>query len=166
MIPFIDLPAQHKALEEELLEVFRNALKSAAFIGGHQVEEFEKEFAAFCGTKYCVGVNSVAQAITEIVKGENTDGDDGRRNKDPGVEGEGLVVLRFLNQHAPTGDRRAQPQPQEAQGRFGQDHGRHGQRRDDDNRPTSSRDEVSEDDVAVAGPRQSRRADVIGVAQG
>jgi dTDP-4-amino-4,6-dideoxygalactose transaminase len=63
MIPFIDLPAQHKALEEELLEVFRDALKSAAFIGGHQVEEFEKEFAAFCGTKYCVGVNSGTDAL-------------------------------------------------------------------------------------------------------
>jgi dTDP-4-amino-4,6-dideoxygalactose transaminase len=63
MIPFIDLPAQHKALEEELLEVFRDALRTASFIGGHQVEAFEEEFAAFCGTEYCVGVNSGTDAL-------------------------------------------------------------------------------------------------------
>jgi dTDP-4-amino-4,6-dideoxygalactose transaminase len=62
-IPFIDLPKQHQQLEEELLEVFREALSTASFIGGHQVEEFEKEFAAFCGTKYCVGVNSGTDAL-------------------------------------------------------------------------------------------------------
>jgi dTDP-4-amino-4,6-dideoxygalactose transaminase len=63
MIPFIDLPAQHKALEEELLEVFRDALQTASFIGGQQVEAFEQEFAAFCGTEYCVGVNSGTDAL-------------------------------------------------------------------------------------------------------
>jgi dTDP-4-amino-4,6-dideoxygalactose transaminase len=63
MIPFIDLPQQHQALEEELLAVFRDALKTASFIGGHQVEAFEEEFAAFCGTNYCVGVNSGTDAL-------------------------------------------------------------------------------------------------------
>jgi dTDP-4-amino-4,6-dideoxygalactose transaminase len=62
-IPFIDLPQQHKALEEELVEVFRDALRTASFIGGQQVQAFEEEFAAFCGTKYCVGVNSGTDAL-------------------------------------------------------------------------------------------------------
>jgi len=63
MIPFLDLPAQHQALEEELVEVFRQALRTASFIGGRQVEAFEEEFAAFCNTRYCVGVNSGTDAL-------------------------------------------------------------------------------------------------------
>lgn len=63
MIPFIDLPTQHQQLEEELMQVFREALRTASFIGGHQVEAFEEEFAAFCDTKYCVGVNSGTDAL-------------------------------------------------------------------------------------------------------
>lgn len=63
MIPFIDLPAQHQALEEELMQVFRHALQTASFIGGPQVEAFEDEFAQFCETKYCVGVNSGTDAL-------------------------------------------------------------------------------------------------------
>jgi len=62
-IPFLDLKTQHQELEEELVEVFRDALRNAAFIGGHQVEAFEKEFAEFCETDYCVGVNSGTDAL-------------------------------------------------------------------------------------------------------
>jgi dTDP-4-amino-4,6-dideoxygalactose transaminase len=63
MIPFIDLPLQHRALEEELVQVFRDALETASFIGGPQVQAFEEEFAAFCGSKHCVGVNSGTDAL-------------------------------------------------------------------------------------------------------
>lgn len=63
MIPFLDLKSQHKELEEELIQVFRKALRNAAFIGGHQVEAFENEFADFCGVEYCVGVNSGTDAL-------------------------------------------------------------------------------------------------------
>jgi dTDP-4-amino-4,6-dideoxygalactose transaminase len=63
MIPFIDLPLQHRVLEDELVQVFRDALRTASFIGGPQVEAFEEEFAAFCGSRYCVGVNSGTDAL-------------------------------------------------------------------------------------------------------
>jgi len=62
-IPFIDLPAQHRPLEEEIIELVRDALRTASFIGGPQVEAFEKEFATFCRTEYCVGVNSGTDAL-------------------------------------------------------------------------------------------------------
>jgi dTDP-4-amino-4,6-dideoxygalactose transaminase len=62
-IPFLDLVAQHRALEEELVAVFRSALRTASFIGGEQVQKFEEEFAQFCGTKFCVGVNSGTDAL-------------------------------------------------------------------------------------------------------
>jgi dTDP-4-amino-4,6-dideoxygalactose transaminase len=53
----------HLELEEELVSVFRSALKSAGFIGGPMVEEFEREFAEFCETEHCVGVGNGTDAL-------------------------------------------------------------------------------------------------------
>jgi dTDP-4-amino-4,6-dideoxygalactose transaminase len=50
-------------LEEELVGAFREALISAAFIGGPMVEALERDFAAFSDTRYCVGVNSGTDAL-------------------------------------------------------------------------------------------------------
>ena len=57
-VPFLDLVAQHKPLEAELVEVFRQALQRAAFVGGAEVDSFEREFAGFVGAPAAVGVNS------------------------------------------------------------------------------------------------------------
>ena len=62
-IPFLDLATIHIELEQELTEVFKRALHTAGFIGGPIVEEFERAFAKFCGTKYCVGVGSGTDAL-------------------------------------------------------------------------------------------------------
>ena len=62
-IPFLDLITPHRKLEEELVEIFRTTLRSAAFIGGPMVEGFENDFAKFCGTKYCIGVGSGTDAL-------------------------------------------------------------------------------------------------------
>jgi dTDP-4-amino-4,6-dideoxygalactose transaminase len=62
-IPFLDLVTQHVQLEEELVAVFRSALRSAGFIGGPIVEDFEREFAKFCDTQYSVGVSSGTDAL-------------------------------------------------------------------------------------------------------
>src|SRR5712692_3207179 len=61
-IPFLDLVTPHQELDAELLAVVKEAFRSAGFIGGPMVEDFEREFAAFCDTKYCVGVNSGTDA--------------------------------------------------------------------------------------------------------
>jgi dTDP-4-amino-4,6-dideoxygalactose transaminase len=62
-IPFLDLVTPHRELEAELVEAFRQALRSAAFIGGAQVETFEREFAGFCGATHCVGVANGTDAV-------------------------------------------------------------------------------------------------------
>jgi dTDP-4-amino-4,6-dideoxygalactose transaminase len=62
-IPFLDLVTPHRELEEELVAAFREALRSAAFIGGPQVEGFEREFAEFCGAQHCVGVANGTDAV-------------------------------------------------------------------------------------------------------
>lgn len=62
-VPFLDLITQHRELETELVDAFRQALRGAAFIGGSQVESFEREFAEYCGAKYAVGVSNGTDAI-------------------------------------------------------------------------------------------------------
>ena len=62
-IPFVDLIAPHRELEDKLLTVFREALRTGSFIGGAMVEQFEDEFAVFCETQYCVGVGSGTDAL-------------------------------------------------------------------------------------------------------
>jgi dTDP-4-amino-4,6-dideoxygalactose transaminase len=62
-IPFLDLVTQHTQLEEELVATFRSALRTAGFIGGPMVENFENGFAQFCDSQHCVGVNSGTDAV-------------------------------------------------------------------------------------------------------
>jgi dTDP-4-amino-4,6-dideoxygalactose transaminase len=62
-IPFLDLVTPHVELEQELTGIFHQALRTARFIGGAMVEDFEKAFAALCTTKYAVAVNSGTDAL-------------------------------------------------------------------------------------------------------
>lgn len=62
-VPFLDLVTPHQQLEEELVSVFRNTLRTASFIGGPVVEGFERDFAQFCDVKFCVGVGSGTDAV-------------------------------------------------------------------------------------------------------
>jgi dTDP-4-amino-4,6-dideoxygalactose transaminase len=62
-IPFLDLITPHRELEDELVAVFREAVRSAQFIGGPQVDAFEQEFADYCGTRYAVGVANGTDAV-------------------------------------------------------------------------------------------------------
>ncbi|MEP7327315.1 MAG: DegT/DnrJ/EryC1/StrS family aminotransferase [Gemmatimonadota bacterium] len=62
-VPFLDLVTPHQQLEAELLEVLRRALSRAAFVGGSEVESFEREFAAFAGARGCAALNSGTDAL-------------------------------------------------------------------------------------------------------
>jgi dTDP-4-amino-4,6-dideoxygalactose transaminase len=62
-VPFLDLKIQFKDLEHEVMPMMKEAMANAAFIGGPQVTGFEEEFASFCGSKYCAGVNSGTDAL-------------------------------------------------------------------------------------------------------
>jgi dTDP-4-amino-4,6-dideoxygalactose transaminase len=62
-IPFLDLVTPHIELERELTEVFHKALRTAGFIGGPVVEEFEKAFASFCDAKFAIGASNGTDAL-------------------------------------------------------------------------------------------------------
>lgn len=50
-------------MEEELVRIFMETLRTARFIGGPEVEGFERDFARFCGSRYCAGVGSGTDAL-------------------------------------------------------------------------------------------------------
>jgi dTDP-4-amino-4,6-dideoxygalactose transaminase len=62
-VPFLDLGAIHLPLKSDLLEEIGELVDSSAFINGPQVAEFERAFAAYCGTSDCVGVASGLDAL-------------------------------------------------------------------------------------------------------
>ncbi len=63
MVPFLDLKAQYRPIQEEILGAIRGVLESSQFVLGRAVSEFEKDFAAFCGTEHAVAVNSGTSAL-------------------------------------------------------------------------------------------------------
>ena len=62
-VPFIDLKSQYQALAPEIDIAMANVIENSAFILGSEVSLFEQEFAAYCETKYAVGVDSGTSAI-------------------------------------------------------------------------------------------------------
>jgi dTDP-4-amino-4,6-dideoxygalactose transaminase len=63
-IPFLDLKAVNAAYRDELIEAAVRVIDSGWYILGKEVTAFEQEFAAYCGTKYCVGVGNGLDALT------------------------------------------------------------------------------------------------------
>ena len=63
-IPVTRLDQADPVLLEELLEVVERVARAGAFSMGHELEAFEAEFAAYCGTQHSVGVSSGTEAIS------------------------------------------------------------------------------------------------------
>lgn len=62
-IPIMNLSLQYEELKTDIDHVMRRIAETSSFILGKETEEFEKEIAAYCGTKYAVGVNSGTDAL-------------------------------------------------------------------------------------------------------
>jgi len=67
-VPFADLPLQHRRLKVELGSAIGAVLSKCNFILGEEVATFEREFAAFIGSKHCVGVGSGTDALQLILR--------------------------------------------------------------------------------------------------
>jgi len=62
-IPMTDLKIQHALIKEQIEQAIRRVMDSGRFILGQEVEAFEQEIAAYCGTKYAIGVASGTDAL-------------------------------------------------------------------------------------------------------
>jgi len=62
-VPFVDLAQQYAAIEVEVDETVRRVLRGTEYILGREVDLFEEEFAAYCESRYAVGVDSGTSAL-------------------------------------------------------------------------------------------------------
>ncbi len=68
MIPFLDLKSINAQYRNELIEACIGVIDSGWYIYGKEYQEFEKEFALYCGTKYAIGVANGLDALTLIIR--------------------------------------------------------------------------------------------------
>lgn len=68
MIPFLDLKNINAKYRDELIKACTRVIDSGWYIQGNECKTFETEFAAYCGTKYCVGVANGLDALTLIFR--------------------------------------------------------------------------------------------------
>ena len=63
MIPFVDLKAQYRGIQADVGAAIGRVLESADFVQGAEVQAFEEEFAAYCGTEHAIAVNTGTSAL-------------------------------------------------------------------------------------------------------
>ena len=60
---FLDMKAPYLELKDELDAAYARFMNSGWYVLGPEVENFEKMWADYCGTKYCVGVSNGLDAL-------------------------------------------------------------------------------------------------------
>jgi dTDP-4-amino-4,6-dideoxygalactose transaminase len=81
MIPFLDLKLINAHYRDDLLEATKRVIDSGWYISGQELNSFEEEFAAYCGTEFCIGVANGLDALTLTLRawkelGKLKDGDE------------------------------------------------------------------------------------------
>ena len=67
LVPFFNLRRLNKSIEDRLAHAFFAVMDSGTFIMGQELENFESEFATYCGVKHCVGVGNGLEALSLIL---------------------------------------------------------------------------------------------------
>lgn len=68
-IPFLDLAALHAPLAAEMEAAYRRVAAASHFILGPELDAFESEFAAYCGSRHCIGTGNGLDALTLALVG-------------------------------------------------------------------------------------------------
>jgi dTDP-3-amino-3,4,6-trideoxy-alpha-D-glucose transaminase len=67
-VPFLDLGAAHAELRAELDAAWQRVLDSGRYVLGGECTAFEREFAALCGVRECVGVSNGLDALRLVLQ--------------------------------------------------------------------------------------------------
>jgi dTDP-4-amino-4,6-dideoxygalactose transaminase len=67
-VPFLDFVGPYEELKPGLDEAYFRFMKSAWYILGKEVEAFEQEFAAYCGSRHCIGVGNGLEALHLVLR--------------------------------------------------------------------------------------------------
>lgn len=62
-VPYLDLKAQYLSIKPEIDAAIARVLDNCQFVLGAEVAGFEQDFAAYCGTTACIGLNSGTSAL-------------------------------------------------------------------------------------------------------
>ncbi len=68
MIKFLDLQAINQSFEPSLSQAVQRVVNSGWYLLGEETKQFEKEYAAYCGAKHCIGVANGLDALRLILK--------------------------------------------------------------------------------------------------
>jgi dTDP-4-amino-4,6-dideoxygalactose transaminase len=63
LVPFTDLSAMTREVRADVEAAWTGVLDSGRFVGGETVERFEREWAAYCGAAYGIGVANGTDAL-------------------------------------------------------------------------------------------------------
>lgn len=63
MIKFVDLNRQHNPIRAQIDQAIKNVIDDSEYVLGKTLENFEKEFAQYIGTKYCLGLGNGGDAL-------------------------------------------------------------------------------------------------------
>jgi dTDP-4-amino-4,6-dideoxygalactose transaminase len=63
VIPFVDLKAQYRGIHADVGAAIERVLESADFVQSVEVQQFEEEFAAYCGVDHAIAVNTGTSAL-------------------------------------------------------------------------------------------------------
>ncbi len=67
-IPFVDLKIQYQSIKNEIDNAIEQVITETAFIGGKYVQQFEKAFADFYGSKHCISCANGTDSLYIIMK--------------------------------------------------------------------------------------------------
>lgn len=67
-VPFADLEPMHNEIRQELDCAYKQVIENSQFIYGLECRAFEEEYAAYIGSKYCVGVATGLDALYLILR--------------------------------------------------------------------------------------------------
>lgn len=68
-IPFLSLKSVNSPYEDEIKSAIHRVIDSGWYLLGNECSAFEEEFAAYCGTKHCIGVANGLDALRLILMG-------------------------------------------------------------------------------------------------
>lgn len=70
-IPFVSFQSMHESIQEEMQKKFERIYHSNIFIKGNELEMFERTFASYCDSDFCVGCANGLDALFLIMKALN-----------------------------------------------------------------------------------------------
>ncbi len=63
-IPYVNIANQNNKISKQLTSIFKNILNTGEYVGGKEINKFEKNIAKYCNSKYAVALNSGTDALT------------------------------------------------------------------------------------------------------